>query len=55
MIALGAYVALTGVCTLDSVKKWMEHQFSGKAAVIELNRKALDRGFELGKAQEVKA
>ncbi len=48
MIALGAYVALTEVCTLDSVIHWMEHQFEGKEAVIEINRKALHRGFELG-------
>jgi 2-oxoglutarate ferredoxin oxidoreductase subunit gamma len=55
MIALGAYVALTGVCKLETVMKWMEHQFEGKTKVIDINRKALERGFELGKAQEVKA
>jgi len=55
MIVLGAYVALTGVCSLDSIIKWMEHQFESKAKVIEVNRKALQRGYELGKAQEVKA
>ncbi len=55
MIVLGAYVALTGVCSLDSIIKWMEHQFESKAKVIDVNRKALQRGFELGKAQEVKA
>ena len=55
MVALGAYIALTGVCSLESVIKWMEHQFEGKAKIIDFNRQALERGFELGKAQEVKA
>ena len=55
MIVLGAYIALTGTCTLESVIKWMEHQFESKEKVIEINRKALRRGYELGKAQEVKA
>jgi 2-oxoglutarate ferredoxin oxidoreductase subunit gamma len=54
MVALGAYVAITNVCKLDTVIKWMEHQFESKTAVIELNRKALKRGYELGIAQGVK-
>jgi len=48
MIALGAYLALTKVCGMDAVVKWMEHQFEGKDKVIEINRQALKRGFELG-------
>ena len=54
MIVLGTFVAITGVCGLESVEKWMEHQFEGKEKVIEVNRKALRRGFELGKDMEVK-
>lgn len=54
MIVLGAYIALTGICTLESIMKWMEHQFETKPKVIDINRKALERGFELGKAAEVK-
>ena len=55
MIVLGAYIALTGTCSLDGIIRWMEHQFEGNDKVIEINRKALQRGYELGKAQEVKA
>jgi 2-oxoglutarate ferredoxin oxidoreductase subunit gamma len=54
MVVLGAYIALTGTCTLESATRWMEHEFEGKAKVIETNRKALQRGYELGKAEEVK-
>ncbi len=54
MVILGAYIGIMEVCTLDSVIKWMEHQFEGKQKIIDLNRKALERGFELGKAAEVK-
>ena len=55
MVVLGAYVALTGAASLESITHWMEHQFEGKAKVIETNKKALLRGFELAKAQEVTA
>lgn len=48
MIALGAYIALTKVCKLDSVIKWMEHQFESKPKVVDVNRDALKRGYELG-------
>jgi 2-oxoglutarate ferredoxin oxidoreductase subunit gamma len=53
MIMLGAYVAITGICSLGAVIKWMEHQFETKQQVIDVNRKALERGFELGKAKKV--
>ena len=55
MVVLGAYIALTGTCSLDAIIRWMEHQFEGKSGVIEANRKCLERGYELGEAQEVKA
>lgn len=55
MIVLGAYLALTGICSLKSVIKRMEHQFETKKDVIDVNRKALKKGFELGKSAEVKA
>ncbi|MCK4719276.1 2-oxoacid:acceptor oxidoreductase family protein [bacterium] len=54
MVMLGTYIAITEVCSLDAVIRWMEHQFEGKDKIIDLNRKALKRGYELGKAQEVK-
>jgi 2-oxoglutarate ferredoxin oxidoreductase subunit gamma len=53
MVILGAFVALTGAATLDGVTRWMEHQFAGKAKVIDINKVALKRGYELAKAQEV--
>jgi 2-oxoglutarate ferredoxin oxidoreductase subunit gamma len=49
MVVLGAYLALTGVCKLETVIKWMEHEFEGREKIIEANRKALQRGYELGK------
>jgi len=55
MIALGAYIALTGVCTLDSVDRWMTHQFAGKDKVIEINREALKRGFEIAQKEAASA
>jgi len=54
MVILGAYIAITQVCTLESISRWMEHQFEGKDKIIELNKVALKRGYELGKAAEVK-
>ena len=55
MVILGAFVALTGAASLESVTQWMEHQFEGKAKIIATNKKALQRGYDLAKAQEVKA
>ena len=54
MIVLGTFIALTDVCGLETIEKWMEHQFEGKDNIIDINRKALRRGFELGRDQEVK-
>ncbi len=51
MVILGAYVALTGVCKLETVTKWMTHEFEGKQKVIDVNKQALERGFELGKKE----
>jgi 2-oxoglutarate ferredoxin oxidoreductase subunit gamma len=55
MVVLGAFIALPGAATLESITHWMEHQFEGKAKVIETNKIALKVGFELAKAQEVTA
>ncbi|MFH1676881.1 MAG: 2-oxoacid:acceptor oxidoreductase family protein [bacterium] len=54
MIVLGTFLGMTGICGLESVIKRMEHQFEGKSSIIDSNKKALERGFELGKAQGVK-
>ncbi len=55
MVILGAYIAITKVCSLDGIIRWMEHQFEGKGKVIEVNKKALERGYELGEAEGVSA
>jgi 2-oxoglutarate ferredoxin oxidoreductase subunit gamma len=45
MIMLGAFVARTGISSVDSVMKGLEEIVKGKKAdVMELNRKGLDRG-----------
>ena len=54
MVALGAYVALTEVCKLDSVIKWMEHQFEGKDKIIQSNRIALKRGYDIALQEAAK-
>lgn len=54
MVVLGAYIALTNCASLDSVIKWMGYQFEGKQAIIDANRKALEKGYQLAKEQEAK-
>ena len=47
MIMVGAFVTKTGVTSLESVMRGLEEKVKGKkASVMELNRKALDRGAE---------
>ena len=47
MIMLGAFVAKTGITTLDSVMAALAEKVgSKKTALMELNRKGLDRGAE---------
>ena len=47
MIMLGAFVAKTGITTLDSIMKGLTEIVKGKkASVMDLNRKGLDRGAE---------
>jgi Pyruvate/2-oxoacid:ferredoxin oxidoreductase gamma subunit len=52
---LGAFVGASGICRLETIDGWMSHQFKTKTEVVELNRKALQKGLEIGKAIEVKA
>ncbi|WP_423792435.1 2-oxoacid:acceptor oxidoreductase family protein [Methanocaldococcus indicus] len=47
VVMLGALVELTGVVSKDSIKKAVAE--SVKEKFIELNLKALEKGFELGK------
>ncbi|HEX9744633.1 MAG TPA: 2-oxoacid:acceptor oxidoreductase family protein [bacterium] len=55
MVMLGAFVGASGICRLETIDGWMSHQFKTKTEVVELNRKALQKGLEIGKAIEVKA
>ena len=47
MIMLGAFVAKTGVTTLDSIMNGLTEIVKGKkASIMKLNRKGLDRGAD---------
>ena len=47
MIMLGAFVAKTGITTLDAVFKGLSEIVKGKkASMMKMNRKGLDRGAE---------
>jgi 2-oxoglutarate ferredoxin oxidoreductase subunit gamma len=48
MVALGAYVGRTGAVKLETVLRLVREAFAHKPDVIEVNLKALERGFELG-------
>lgn len=50
MVMLGAVVGATGVVTTESVFKALEKKLSGgKAALIEINKQAIMKGYELAK------
>ncbi len=55
MVALGAFIGATGLATLEQVRAIIEKTFASKPKVIESNRTALARGFELGEAARAKA
>lgn len=49
MVILGALVGKTDLVRLDYVKSTIEDTFAGKDKIIQLNFKALERGYALGK------
>ena len=49
MVALGAYLAASGIMPMAPVEKALAKVFEGKPAVIELNLKALSRGAAMVK------
>ena len=49
MVVLGAYVALTGIVSPESVIKLIEKTFAGKPKIIEINKRAFTRGYERAK------
>lgn len=50
MVMLGAYIAATGVLSVETVETMIDHMFTGKkAALVPLNKDALHRGMECAK------
>jgi 2-oxoglutarate ferredoxin oxidoreductase subunit gamma len=50
MVMLGAYLALTKLFTVDQVMDVLTKKFTGeKAKFLDINRKALETGFEFAK------
>ena len=50
MVALGAYLGATDAVSLDGVVDVVRETFAAKPGVIEMNIKALNRGYEIGAA-----
>lgn len=53
MVALGAYLGATDAVLLDGVVDVVRETFAAKPGVIEMNIKALNRGYEIGAASVV--
>lgn len=49
MVALGAYLGATQIIDLELIKNILSETFASKPKLIEVNHKALTRGYELGK------
>lgn len=49
MVALGAYIGATDIADLNMVKDILSESFASKPKLIEVNHKALQRGYELAK------
>jgi 2-oxoglutarate ferredoxin oxidoreductase subunit gamma len=49
MVMLGAFIGRTGLVKLETVKSVVAEKMASKKALIEINYKALDEGFSLGK------
>lgn len=54
VIMLGVYVGYTEVVPADVVWSTIEHKLASKAKLLPLNRKAFEKGLELGRAQKKK-
>ena len=46
VVVLGAYVGLTGVVAKDSAVEQVEHEFSRKPKMAEINRQAFQLGYD---------
>lgn len=49
MVALGAYIGATQIADLEMVKEILSESFASKPKLIEVNHKALTKGYELAK------
>lgn len=52
MVMLGAVAGATGVVSMESLVKALEKKLSagGKASLVEINRNAIDRGYQLARS-----
>jgi 2-oxoglutarate ferredoxin oxidoreductase subunit gamma len=55
MVALGAYLAASGVADLERVKATVAESFAAKPKLVEVNHQALSRGFLLAQEQRAAA
>ena len=46
VVALGAYIKHSSDLSLDQIKKSVAHKFAKKPAMVDLNLKALEMGYE---------
>jgi 2-oxoglutarate ferredoxin oxidoreductase subunit gamma len=49
MVALGAYVGATQAVSFENLQRFVAKKFAKKAQFVELNRKALEAGYELAR------
>ncbi len=50
MVALGAYIGVSGIFDLDVVKATLAETFAARPKLIGINQVCLDKGFEIGRA-----
>jgi 2-oxoglutarate ferredoxin oxidoreductase subunit gamma len=50
MVALGAFLGVTGLADMAKVKDVLAETFASRPKLIDVNQACLDRGFEIGKA-----
>ena len=49
MVALGAFIEATKIADLEKVKEIVSENFKSKPKLVEVNHKALAKGFEVAK------
>ena len=51
MVALGAYLGVTGAVSVEQVEAVVRQTFAAKPSVIDVNIEALHKGFDLGRSK----